>query len=57
MMRILENGGIKPLMCTCFAKKTAYCADGAFLLQKETRTDLNATLEIVSRDQRIKRSI
>ena len=27
------------------------CADGAFLLQKEKRTDLNATLEIVSRDQ------
>lgn len=27
------------------------CADGAFLLQKEKRTDLNATLEIVGRDQ------
>ena len=27
------------------------CADGAFLLQKETRTDLSATLEIVGRDQ------
>ena len=27
------------------------CADGAFLLQKERRTDLNATLEIVGRDQ------
>mgnify|MGYP002591239562 FL=1 len=27
------------------------CADGAFLLQKEMRTDLNATLEIVGRDQ------
>ena len=27
------------------------CADGAFLLQKENRTDLNATLEIVGRDQ------
>ncbi len=27
------------------------CADGAFLLQKEKRTDLSATLEIVGRDQ------
>ncbi|OPX42065.1 DNA repair protein RadA [Ruminiclostridium hungatei] len=27
------------------------CADGAFLLQKENRTDLNATLDIVGRDQ------
>ena len=27
------------------------CADGAFLLQKEKRTDLNATLDIVGRDQ------
>ena len=27
------------------------CADGAFLLQKENRTDLNATLEVVGRDQ------
>ncbi len=27
------------------------CADGAFLLQKEKRTDLIATLEIVGRDQ------
>ena len=27
------------------------CADGAFLLQKEKRTDLHATLEIVGRDQ------
>ena len=27
------------------------CADGAFLLQKEKRTDLNAALEIVGRDQ------
>ena len=27
------------------------CADGAFLLQKEKRTALNATLEIVGRDQ------
>lgn len=27
------------------------CADGAFLLQKERRPDLNATLEIVGRDQ------
>ena len=27
------------------------CADGAFLLQKEKRTDLNTTLEIVGRDQ------
>lgn len=27
------------------------CADGAFLMQKEKRTDLNATLEIVGRDQ------
>ena len=27
------------------------CADGAFLLQKEKRTDLCATLEIVGRDQ------
>ena len=27
------------------------CADGAFLLQKEKRIDLNATLEIVGRDQ------
>lgn len=27
------------------------CADGAFLLQKEKRTDLNSTLEIVGRDQ------
>ena len=27
------------------------CADGAFLLQKEKHTDLNATLEIVGRDQ------
>lgn len=27
------------------------CADGAFLLQKEKRTDLSATLDIVGRDQ------
>ena len=27
------------------------CADGAFLLQKEKRTDQNATLDIVGRDQ------
>lgn len=27
------------------------CADGAFLMQKEKRTDLSATLEIVGRDQ------
>lgn len=27
------------------------CADGAFLLQKENRTDLSATLDIVGRDQ------
>ena len=27
------------------------CADGAFLLQKEKRTDLNATMDIVGRDQ------
>ena len=27
------------------------CADGAFILKKEKRTDLAATLEIVSRDQ------
>ena len=27
------------------------CADGAFLLQKEKRTDLKATLDIVGRDQ------
>lgn len=27
------------------------CADGAFLLQEEKRTDLSATLEIVGRDQ------
>jgi len=27
------------------------CADGAFLLQKEKRTDMRATLEIVGRDQ------
>ena len=27
------------------------CADGAFLLQKANRTDLNATLEVVGRDQ------
>lgn len=27
------------------------CADGAFILQKEKRTDLSATLEIVGRDQ------
>lgn len=27
------------------------CADGAFLLQKENRTDLSATLNIVGRDQ------
>ena len=27
------------------------CADGAFLIQKEKRTDLSATLEIVGRDQ------
>lgn len=27
------------------------CADGAFILHKEKRTDLNATLEIVGRDQ------
>lgn len=27
------------------------CADGAFLLQKEKRTDLRATLDIVGRDQ------
>ena len=27
------------------------CADGAFLLQKEKRTDLSATLEIAGRDQ------
>lgn len=27
------------------------CADGAFLLQKEKRTDLSATLDIVCRDQ------
>lgn len=27
------------------------CADGAFLLQKEKRTDLSVTLEIVGRDQ------
>ena len=27
------------------------CADGAFLLQKEKRTDLSAALEIVGRDQ------
>lgn len=29
------------------------CADGAFLLKKENRTDLSATLDIVGRDQRI----
>lgn len=27
------------------------CADGAFLMQKEQRTDANATLEVVGRDQ------
>ena len=27
------------------------CADGAFLLQKEKRTDMSATLDIVGRDQ------
>lgn len=27
------------------------CADGAFLMQKEKRTDLSATLEIIGRDQ------
>ena len=27
------------------------CADGAFILQKEKRTDLSATLDIVGRDQ------
>lgn len=27
------------------------CAYGAFLIQKEKRTDLSATLEIVGRDQ------